>query len=256
MRDAQMEIISTLKQSLTTIRTSSILIEVMTHYLKSWMRQTEPTFHHKLLSTLPLHKLLLDVIEQQTEIGWDNLLRGRISKLWHKAQKLHCPTNTPTTWTKQYIKLTIQATDSVWSVRNTLKFGETTPTLSNAQLRLKYTITEMYSTYKQKIHPSHHHLFQTPLRLRISFSPQENSQWIKTVKATIKLNKQKERQFFSTHIKITKYFSPRKRKAQEQTTQGITQGIKHTFQQEKKKLRQTHIFPQEPSHQPPSDAPT
>ena len=74
MRDAQMETIALIKKSMEKINTYPILTEVITQYLKSWMRQTVPNILQKLIPTLPLHKLLLEATKQQDEIGWDNLL--------------------------------------------------------------------------------------------------------------------------------------------------------------------------------------
>ena len=196
------------------INTYPILTEVITHYLKSWMRQTVPNILQKLIPTLPLHKLLLEATKQQDEIGWDNLLRGRISNTWLKAQTKYSPSKTPSHWSKQAIKTFINASNSVWTVRNILKFSETTPTLTNPQLMLKPKIIELYTTYTQKLHPNQYHLFHTPIHQRLTFSAQENTHWMKTVKAATKLNKQREKQFISTHPKITKFFTHKKRKLQ------------------------------------------
>ena len=103
--------------------------------------------------------------------------------------------------------LILKAADSVWPVRNNLKFGETSPSLSNKQLRLKPRITEHYISDKNNIHSNHHHLFNILLQERLTLSAQENSQWLKTVKAAIKIQKKLPKQFIITHPKITS-FSP------------------------------------------------
>ena len=121
---------------------------------------------------------------------------------------------------------------------------------------LKPKIIELYSTHTQKLHPNHHHLFHTPIHQRLTFSAQENTHWMKTVKAATKLNKQREKQFISSYPKITKFLTHKKRELQHQPTQGNTQENYQTPRKKIKSYRQTHIIPPTIPKLPPTDAPT
>ena len=178
-----------------------------------------------------------------------------MAKKWYVVQKDFPLSKNPSNWPKKLIEALIQASELIWSVRNTMKFGETTPTLNHSQLRLQPRITHHYMTFKTTIHTNHHHLFSVPLPQRITFSAQENSQWLKTVKAALQIQKKLQKQFFATHPKISTYFSPNKKQRKKPTTQGNTQDYT-PLKKKRKTLRQTSLSLHLLSPPPPSDAPT
>ena len=79
--------------------------------------------------------------------------------------------------------------------------------------KLEPIILHYYTHYHWVVHPSHHHLFHSPSQLWITFSPQENKQWIKTVKLAIKIHKKKQKIFYAKHQKITRFIVSKKRKS-------------------------------------------
>ena len=178
-----------------------------------------------------------------------------MAKKWYVVQKDFPLSKSPSNWPKKLIEALIQASELIWSVRNTMKFGETTPTLNHSQLRLQPRITHHYLTFKTTIHINHHHLFSVPLTQRITFSAQENSQWLKTVKAALQIQKKLQKQFFATHPKISTYFRPTKKQRNKPTTQGNTQDYTPS-KKKRKTLRQTSLSLHLLSPPPPSDAPT
>ena len=90
-----------------------------------------------------------------------------------------------------------------------------------------------YSQYKSTMHPSHHHLFHTPAKLRIKVSPQENKQWINTVKLAIKIQKKNLKKIYRSHAKIAKYFPTKQKKRTNQTLRTHSSGtIRNTQTQE------------------------
>jgi hypothetical protein len=157
-------------------------------------------------------------------------------------------------WKKKLLSTLIHTSDQIWDTRNQLNFGTSETKLSKRQKQLEPHITKLYSHYKITTQHSHHHLFNTPLQLRIKFSPQENTQWIRTVKIAMRLHKKKQKIFFKNHKKITQYFNTRKRKPQEKG-----QEIRTNSNQHRNKLRKTNqscmdafLIPKDP----PNDAPT
>ena len=134
--------------------------------------------------------------------AWDNFIRGRIAKTWHLVQLEYPHSKNITNWPKHLIRILHKVSDTIWTVRNTLKFGESSPTLTHGQLRLKPRITQHYMTYLTTTHKDHHHLFQVPLPTRLMFSATENIQWLKTVKAAQKIQKKLQKQFLITQPKI------------------------------------------------------
>ena len=148
----------------------------------------------------------------------------------------------------------IHTSDNIWDSRNQLNFGTTETKTSKQQKQLEPHITKLYAHYKITTQHSHHHLFNTPLQLRIKFSPQENTQWIRTVKIAMRLQKKKQKQFFKTHKKITQYFNTRKRKLQERDKELKTNTNQH--RNKLRKTKQSHMVTFLIHRDPPNDAPT
>ena len=157
-------------------------------------------------------------------------------------------------WKKKLIINLIHTTDYIWESRNKMNFGTTETKLSKQQKQLEPLITKLYTHYKITTQHSHHHLFNTPLQLRIKFSPQENSQWIRTVKIAMRLHKKKQKHFFKTHKKITQYFNTRKRKPQEKDQEQQTNANQH--RNKLRKTTQSNIGTFLIHRDPPNDAPT
>jgi hypothetical protein len=205
------------------------------------MRKKQTDYTHRLIPTVPTHNKLQLAIKQQNTIGWDHLVRGRLSKIWTEVQKLHNSTRLKQ-WSKHFIKYIQKINHTIWEVRNNLIYGTGKEIISKEQKRLIPTLTTFYNTYKHKISSKHFHIFQIPLQQRITFSPKENTQWIQTYKAAQKFYKREQKEFYTKHIKITKYFKQKKRKNTCQSTLGQTQG-----QHAKKTKTNAHKTPK-PSH--------
>ena len=84
-----------------------------------------------------------------------------------------------------------------------------------------------------------------PLQIRLTFSPKENTQWIKTVKLAKKIHKQQEKEFYKSFYPITQYFPAIQNKQnsvikhqQEQQPKEI-----NTSNNPQKRLKQTKIVP-------------
>ena len=87
-----------------------------------------------------------------------------------------------------------------------MKFGTDSQVMTNHQKRLKPKIRAYYNKYQQTIPRSQYKLFQVPLQIRLTFSPKENTQWIKTVKLAKKIHKLQEKEFYKSFYPITCYF--------------------------------------------------
>ena len=254
MQDAHKESLKNLKKTLKTIGTYPLMTEVIIHYLKNWMKHTQPDYTHRLLQSIPIHHSLLQNIQDQTSIGWDNLLRGKIATSWTTTQKLYTPGKNMKLLKKKLIINLIHMSNYIWESRNKMNFGTTETKLSKQQKQLEPLITKLYTHYKKTTQHSHHHLFNTRLQLRIKFSPQENSQWICTVKIAMRLHKKKQKHFFKTHKKNTQYFNTRKRKTQEKDQEQQTNANQH--RNKLRKTTQSNIGTFLIHRDPPNDAPT
>jgi hypothetical protein len=186
-----MEEISKLKIKLNEVGTYPLITEVIPHYLKNWFRNEDTTYRQRLLTNIPIHQSLLQNIHDQTVIGWDHLVRGKMATSWTTTQTSYNPNTKKPFWNNKIITHLINVSNNIWEIRNTLTFGPSHMKQKGEQKKLEPIVLHYYSTYHRTVHPSHHHLFHTPPQTRITFSPQENKQWIRTVKVAMKIHKKK-----------------------------------------------------------------
>ena len=118
------------------------------------MRRSKPTITLKLIPTVKTYRQLLLNIKYQREIGWDQLLRDRVTSSWQITQITFIYPSKNPSWPKQFIKKIITSTNSIWIVRNTLKLGKTIKNLTHEQQRLYPKINNYYLTYKTEFIPT------------------------------------------------------------------------------------------------------
>jgi hypothetical protein len=118
---------------------------------------------------------LCDLHYSQSEIGWDQFLRGRISKKWRlvysklttSKQKVN-----PSVWTAWFIKAIWQHSHSTWKNRNHVVHNQNKKTISSIALsKLHQKTSELYIRYSNDPHmiPEYlRYLFKHPLLLCIS----------------------------------------------------------------------------------------
>jgi hypothetical protein len=208
MQDAQEEGLEILKTSLTKIHTSTTITSTIITHLRQWMRNSELPPSQSLHPDIKYHQDIQKAIHQQNKIGWDHFIRGRILGKWQVAQKLFLKTKYRSRWPILCIKSIKDASQKVWEIRNLLKFGTKPQVYTNHQKRLQPTIKSYYATFRQTVSRTQYKLFSVPLQIRYNFSPQENRQWINSVKMARKLFKRREKEFYKNFHPITKYFHP------------------------------------------------
>jgi hypothetical protein len=99
-----------------------------------------------------------DLIAQQTDIGWDQVYKGRWSKEWSRLQTLHerChhTKERPSSWIVGLGRLMIDQWYKVWKLRNEQRHGKDSETQSKRRSEvLRSELTELYE-YKNKVCPS------------------------------------------------------------------------------------------------------
>ena len=101
-------------------------------------------------------------------------MRGKIATSWAKTQSIYKPATKIQSWSNKLITFIINSSNKIWDIRNILTFGDTHKKQKGEQKKLNPIITHYYKNHQRLVHPTHHYLFQTPLTLRIKFSPKEN----------------------------------------------------------------------------------
>ena len=119
---------------------------------------------------VPVGEAELDIEEAQTAIGWDHLLRGRLSKSWAQAQQSHIgafdPRNNGKTWATKIIGCLLQAWLDIWDQRNGDRHGRDQQTRQQALKAQAIREVELLYELKGQVKPEHKWLFEVPLQVR------------------------------------------------------------------------------------------
>ena len=153
----------------------------------------------------------------QTKLGWGQMLRGRVSKLWGdayvKEQQSQKPNELHLSWTKRLICLMWEKSFLIWELRNTTLHGATMEeqaALRQAQLQGK--IQDLYQQYSANpliVPSSSQHLFSLPIASLLAKYRQYQLCWVRSVEVAMahqradpeKLRRQAERFFGPTTSK-------------------------------------------------------
>ena len=152
-------------------------------------------------------------VQNQNDIGWYNLLKGRVSKYWKQAQEIHYRTMkkdkkfSGNTWGIQLILELWGYSESIWLHRNDCKYGEGSEVLERQRERNKPIVDKLYEEYDTKLSESDKALFHLPKSERMRRHPKQTKKWIMIVRVCMKqYKKEQKRKANKPQRKLTKYF--------------------------------------------------
>jgi hypothetical protein len=131
---------------------------------------------------------LRDVATAQHTIGWHQILRGRFSKQWIKAQDRYLGTNATTQndgtrWLTNVIDFIFAQWWTLWELRNEDRHGRDLATQSQAHARQAiHELTQLYDDYQHTVPDRLGWLFTTPLQTRMQWPTHALRLWINTWK--------------------------------------------------------------------------
>jgi hypothetical protein len=139
---------------------------------------------------------LVDLLSntQQSQLGWNNLLKGFITKEWRVAQKEHLQQNHQSIdpqWAPKVIELLQSYTLTMWTFRNQYLYG--IDTKENKQIRkeqLKAKVEALYAS-KDRIHvPIHENIFDLDLDKRLQCGHYSLITWIELATRRLKFHRE------------------------------------------------------------------
>jgi hypothetical protein len=211
-----------LKASLIKIKTPELIIETVLYGIKHWTAQEDGDDKKVKApsagSVKPAEILLTQAFaEQQDSIGWEQMLRGRISKKWRAAYHAFKSTRiSPETdqvkWGSKLIMLLWEYTRSLWKYRNGVIYGHSQEEARNKEMQsLRREVAEEYAKYIADnflISSQFRYLFtKKSLEERQAMDYEGIKSWLRTVKEV-----KKEQQMFRERLSkaAAKFFVPRK----------------------------------------------
>ncbi len=207
---------------LNTIKTPILLNTTIIQGISSWIDQElglldspRCPFSH---SVVPSHMILTQAYQDQSQIGWDQLLRGRISTLWSEAANFINLKNgfqPDTTWAYYLIASLLTYSASLWKFRCGVLHGHTQEESLQKQLgKLHQQVTQAYQEYENDPHiiSSHERSIFTArtLEQRLKQGQDTLTSWLCVYnEATRAQTRSQER----LAISAKSFFQPRSRKA-------------------------------------------
>jgi ribonuclease HI len=210
-----------LKTTLTSCKTPQKLLAMILHGIEEW--ESIESANDKPVplyrgSVLPEDILLIQAFQEQTAIGWDQLLRGRISLKWNSAYRCLVGGKrqvevSPDPWAKTLIRGLWDYAASLWKYRNGVVHGKTKEDGIKKEFeQLHKSVQAEYAAYAQDkfiISPQFSSLFtKKTLQERIKMDRDSLSCWLRSV-AAAKVHQETFRKslgnitnFFKRHQKV------------------------------------------------------
>lgn len=170
-----------LSSVLQTLQTPAPIMEV-------FLAGTTALLYQQETVTIPDDEICEHLYEEQKAIGWDNILKGRLSLAWTTVIKHHRGGEDPEAglkWTTTVADTLLQQWWALWELRNEDRHGRDKATRSQADQR--QAIREMQQLYdiKDTISPSLHWIFSQPLEDKLHWPATVMRAWITNFKPLI-----------------------------------------------------------------------
>jgi hypothetical protein len=186
--------------------------------ISSQIRGTEPTFGTKHGRNNPQFQALL--IAQQ-EIGWEQVLQGRLTKHWSRLQEEYLEQNqhhlkldrrfhSGDIWARKLIALLWKTVRSCWDHRNSDRHG--TNKEENHAIRRGRLLVSIRALYneKQKMLTVDRDTLALPIEDRLKKSPAGLELWLLRTRNIVKISKQSALTAIQkTHKTLISYFKTR-----------------------------------------------
>jgi hypothetical protein len=186
---------TTLTKALETLQTPKKIIDTFLHGLSHWEQQQIDPDHTCILpftgSVIPSDCHIVQAYQEQTKIGWEHFLRGRISLKWSSAYRASKGSYKQRQidalpWAKGTILALWDYSTSPWKFRNGVVHGTSKEERAEKELiSLQSQVEQQYRLYgtdKFLISPQFTSLFtKKTLQERLQMGRDSLSSWLRTV---------------------------------------------------------------------------
>lgn len=176
--------------SLTAIGSPISGITIIQHRLNTFLHLPDSSPSYDVTDPLVPH--ILQAAHDQDQLGWDNFMRGRHSRLWAEAYDAYIETRPKTkykykkgaTWAAELVRNSLKLLTTIWINRNEELHDATHTEKSMSEQRAHARVTETYESmnlYPQLVRDQ---LFHVPLTERLQQQPFTLIKWLETVADT------------------------------------------------------------------------
>ena len=167
------------------------IYKAIINHLTSTLSNTPHTPYTTPNSVTPLDTKVQYAITAQSVIGWENFLKGRISKHWSEAQAMYYTLRvdidkrkyTILRWKKRLLHAVIGGCITCWDKRNSELHGEKAPVSAHIRLqKLRVRVAKAYANDMHLVPTKLISLFSTPIRIRLNHRAVQLQKWLDTIR--------------------------------------------------------------------------
>ena len=175
----------TLSSRLKSMKTSPTIISIIMHALTHKYDTTNTRWPPCASSS---DSIAYAASFQQQQIGWENMLKGRLSKKWTLAQTQYLlengpfPKGTLEIWKTAFLPTLVKFGLDLWEKRNEIVHGKTrTENQLIQRKRILLLVKKKYREGQKSVGPAQKRLFYKPEVLRIRSTLRSLKNWLKSV---------------------------------------------------------------------------
>ena len=172
-----------LRETMVKIDTPVAIIELMLEGLTAVFEDRDPTTFNAPASAQ-------SIADSQAGIGWDHVLRGRLSEEWSQHMQAHIGPHDPKkngqTWATTVIQTILTGWLDLWQLRNGDRHGRDKTTKAQAAKAQAVRELELiYDGHLNQILPHHNWILETPLEQRKNLRTHALRLWINCFKPVL-----------------------------------------------------------------------
>ena len=176
-------------QFLKDLRDRMDVLDTPVDVMELLLEGIKSVFEGRAPETIPVSHRLAYIAEAQTRIGWEHVLRGRLTQLWSQHQQTHLGTFDPKkngqTWATDIIQEILQGWLALWKHRNDDRHGRDMASRQRiAKAQASRELEQLYE-YQGWVLDRHEWLFSTPLQARMNLPTHSMRAFINTWKPII-----------------------------------------------------------------------
>ncbi len=187
--DTTMNAWQTLQKEVVAPRMCHALFSKFEEGLTSWMSKTDVQWKGDIPSIEDkVGNLIYLAYTDQTRIGWNQAIRGRISKRWGQAhhaytfERYNMAQTTPNAWIAKLIYQLWQFSIARWITRNEYLHGKTDEEkIVRKNIEVDTIIWHMFLHEQEKVLPIDQHLFDIPMAQRLQYTVDQKRLWTECV---------------------------------------------------------------------------
>lgn len=156
--------------------------------------------------------------QNQNDTGWDQLLKGKLSKHWANAQEICCrfkkkdKKHAGDKWSGKFVQATWMCSELTWLHRNDCKCGDGNEALDKQRDRLRPTVEKPSDKHEEKARAADRALFCADVERRMRRHPRMMKKWIRIVKMCMAQHQKEQKAEQAKQSKIAKCFMKRMKK--------------------------------------------